>query len=69
MGVYSTIELRGLNVNAWRKMYGIHKSDLEMYHKSEDYPTRERDIEETLENLRILSNLINEHVQVANERY
>lgn len=61
MGVYSEIELFRLGYDNWVKMLDAHKRDLEIYYKSEDYSTRQRDIEETLENIFLLTKLIKRH--------
>ena len=69
MSVYSNLELIRLDYDSWVEMLNIHKKDLEMYYKSEEYPARKRDIEETHENIYLLTKLIKRHEEDRSVRF
>lgn len=54
MGVYWRGELEHLSLESLTKMRDIHKSDLIKYHSTESYPNKERDINETKQNISVL---------------
>ncbi|MNE89652.1 hypothetical protein D3C80_1870880 [compost metagenome] len=58
MGVYSDGELRSISLDGLNRMLETHKNDLMTYICSEEYPTKQRDIKETKENIDILKRII-----------
>ena len=69
MSVYTNLELIRLGYDDWIVMLDVHKKDLEMYCKSEEYSSRKRDIEETHENIYLLTYLIKRHEEELNVKY
>ncbi|MCY9738128.1 hypothetical protein M5X17_31035 [Paenibacillus alvei] len=67
MGVYIKQEINHFSSESLRKMISIHKRDLKMFYTQENYPAKERDIDETIENIHVLMTVLDERVVKAEE--
>ncbi|ASA22703.1 hypothetical protein B9T62_19040 [Paenibacillus donghaensis] len=60
MGIYHKNDLRKISQHGLNKMVNIHTKDLGAYYISESYPSKQSDIDETIENIHILKSVIEE---------